>query len=237
MSDFLDLQARIEKLERRATSQRNLIIALFAACAVAATIATTEAQDHSVSFTDATTNNSVTLDANGLVFRDAAGGKRLELKAFSDGDGAVQIFDKSGARRMYLGFNADEAPTLMLDGTDGKPLIEERASSTPDTFYYDSSNNERVTVGLTTEGDGLMRFFGGDGKKLLSVEGSKQPFMRIYDANETERMWWGMTDTGDTGLEMFSPGHNERAYLGIYTDGKSGVAFYDANGAVVSHVP
>ncbi|HVA27698.1 MAG TPA: hypothetical protein VNF68_05930 [Candidatus Baltobacteraceae bacterium] len=235
MSDLLSLQRRIEALERRTTSLRRMLVITLGLFVIAATIATTQAQQKSVTFADSAGHVRVRINADGFHLYDAKGVTQLVLGSSTSNHPVLAYYDGSGAQRMRVGFST--FPYIDMAGPNGKDLIELTADSSPRAMIFDSSNTERLYMGMTSENDPLLRMYSGAGHQTMALEGQDKPFLRFNQGDGTERGYLGVATEGSSMLKLFSTDGTERAYAGEFTDGTSGFASYNASGTATWSSP
>ncbi|HTU71415.1 MAG TPA: hypothetical protein VMF11_13980 [Candidatus Baltobacteraceae bacterium] len=257
MSD-LSFQQRLDALERKTTSLRRMLILMVVLFALAATIATTQAQQKDLTFSDAAGNVRVRIDAQGFHLFDAKGTTQLVLGPSSAETPVLAFYDETGAQRMWVGYHNN--PYIDMAGANGKDLIEIAASDYPSEKIYDSSNTERLYLGMssgngdllrmfakdghevvdlgqTDQEDGLLRMFATTSQQVVSLEGQATPFLQFNQSDGKERGVIGVSGTGGSLLKLFDNNGTERVYAGEYTDGTSGFTNYNATGAVTWRSP
>lgn len=258
MSDF-SFQQRLEALERQATSLRRLLILMIVLFALAATIATTQAQQKDLTFSDSAGNVRVRIDAQGFHLYDAKGTTQLVLGPSATESPVLAFYDETGAQRMWVGYH--NYPYVDMAGANGKDLIEITASDHPNEVIYDSSDTERFYLGMSSGNGDLLRMFAKDGRQVLdlgqtdqgdgllrmfatttsqqvvSLEGQAAPFLQFNQPDGRERGVFGLSGTGGSVFKLFDNNGTERVYAGEYTDGTSGFTNYSAAGVVTWHSP
>lgn len=224
------LDARVEAMERQIRSLKRLLFAALAAVIAAFGAGAAGAAQKSLSFADAQGHTRVKIDAGG-----------------------VQMYDASGKRRMLIGFNSYNKPSLYLEDAHGnyplgayisdkdQPVVRLADAQGKGRAYFgltadaheprlefdDPQENTRLYVGLTTESSGLVRSYTAGGKDQTSLEDDK---ISITDGSGNQRIYLGTSTAGDGILRMYDSGSRERAYAGVYTDGKAGFQTFDASG-------
>ena len=229
-SSFSGVDARLEALERQVRSLKRLLFAAMVGVAAAFGAGAAGAAQHALTFTDAHGHKRVQVDASGF-----------------------QMYDANGHRRILLGFNTSDRPSLYLEDTHGnyplgayisdsdQPVIRIADANgagraylgltadkhEPRLEFDDAHNTQRLFVGLTTESTGLVRTFTSAGKSQTSLEEDK---VWITDADGNNRIYLGTSDTGDGILRMYDSGSRERIYAGVYTDNVAGFEALDTSG-------
>jgi len=186
----MDLEARVQRLERQS---RWLKVILVCVCILAGVVCVVSQLGRLAGRHEIRANRFVVTDANGrsrATFGFTQSGLGLRLLdqndnllaklAVVDGAPRVELLDKEGVRRVNLGLYVDDDPALILHDADGDMRLVMKASEAgPTLTLLDDNKQSRAILGAFMDTD---RY--GDSDPVQRPESS----LRMYDP-DGELLW------------------------------------------------
>ena len=231
---FAQLAARIEALESQTRRLKRLVLAFAVGALCLGTVATSVASQRSISFTGS--NGTVRISAAGFVLLDKSGHKRLTLGFNNANRPGMYLWDTNGIDRLGAYMSKDDTPVVRLTDSNNKDraFFGLTAMEKPRLEFDDTSETERLYVGLTTEDSGLVRTYSKDDKEEIALGNE---LLRIYDDAGTERAYIGLSTENTSMVKLWDAHHTERNFMGEYDDGSAGASSYNSSGTATWSSP
>ncbi len=166
----------------------------------------------------------------------------------------LRFYDSTHVWRVFLGISSTHDSILNLSNGSGHLAAEMLGGKAPRlSLYTGSDENNRANLGVDSAGIPALSLSDSTSHPRVHIDGGDQPFIRLLTGSSIERMYFGLTAQGhalvdlhnhlggsgysvsvNNGayMKLFDGSANERAYLGTYVDGASGLAIYNANHSV-----
>jgi len=143
---------------------------------------------------------AVTRSASPMAFADGKGHTRLRLDS-----GGVHVFDAAGKERILIGFNTQGQPAIHINdkyGTERESLYLDPAQE-PNFVQYDKNQNERAQFYVSnTDGSAQISLDAADGTTRFYVHANDLPYMTFGDKGYNQRAYLGLTTEGSGLLRM-----------------------------------
>ncbi|HEY8320557.1 MAG TPA: hypothetical protein VIG46_02030 [Candidatus Baltobacteraceae bacterium] len=143
---------------------------------------------------------AVTRSASPLAFADGSGHTRLRLDA-----GGVHVFDAAGKERILIGFNTKGQPAIHINdkyGTERESLYLD-STQEPTFALFDKSQNERAQFYVgNDDGSARISLDGADGSTRFYVHANDLPYLTLGDKSYNQRAYLGLTTEGSGLLRM-----------------------------------
>ncbi len=148
---------------------------------------------------------AVTRSASPIAFTDTQGHTRMRLDATG-----VHLFDPAGKERIMIGYNSKGQPAIHINdkyGIERESLYLDQDQE-PILAQYDKSQNTRAQYYVSnTDGSAQIDLQAADGTTRFFVHANDLPYLAFGDK-----------------------GYNQRAYLGLTTEGSGLLRMRDTNG-------
>lgn len=231
---MLNLNDRVEVLERQVRILKRLFFGAIAAfivvSAAAGAFAQQQAAQQAITFADASGKMRVKIDATGVQMYDPQG-KRALLLGFNDsGRPSFYLQDPQGNYKLGAYISNDDQPVIRLADSNDKARAYfglTAQAHMPRIQFLDANEKERLFVGLTTSSTGLVEMETATGTTQTQVSDS---LLNITDDNGAKRVYLGTSTQGDGIFRLYDTQNRERIYAGVYTNGKAGFTAMDASG-------
>jgi len=143
---------------------------------------------------------AVTRSASPLAFADTKGHTRLRLDS-----GGVHVFDAAGKERILIGFNTQGQPAIHINdkyGTERESLYLDPAQQ-PVIAQFDKNENERAEFYVSnTDGSARISLDAADGTSRFYVHANDLPYLTFGDKGYNQRAYLGLTTEGSGLLRM-----------------------------------
>ena len=143
---------------------------------------------------------AVSHTASPMAFTDSAGHTRLRLDA-----GGVHLFDAAGKERILVGFNTKGQPAIHINdkyGTERESLYLD-AEQEPVLAQFDKSENTRAQYYVSnTDQSAQILLEGADGTSRFYVHANDLPYLAFGDKGYNQRAYLGLTTQGSGLLRM-----------------------------------
>jgi hypothetical protein len=248
------LHERLERLERDARrSKRIALVASLALVGVTAIGAGAVASSSQPLVISDASGNRMKITATGLHMIDAHGKERILVGYNTAGLPVIRLEDGNGTP--VSSWTGSNHPIIVFgqEGVTGELWVGLTNTGKAYMRGYDPSGStdiERFYLGLSTSDHPLLQMFDAGHRMVAELQASEKPFIRLSEAG-TERAYFGVSTANDglldldntSGsvnatlqggdspfLELWNSQRQERAFLGVYSNGSAGADFKGSDG-------
>jgi hypothetical protein len=232
---MVDLNGRVEMLERQVRTLKRLFFGAIAAAIVVAGGAgafaqvQAQAQQQAMTWTNAN-GGSVKIDGTGVQMYNSANQRVLLLGFNTSSHPSLYLQDAKGNYRFGAYISDDDQPVIRMGDANDKARIYfglTAQAHMPRIEFLDASENERLFVGLSTSSTGLLSMSTAGGTTQTQVS---DDLINVTDGNGNKRVYLGTSSQGDGIMRLYDSANRERIYAGVYTNGNSGFSAMNAAG-------
>ncbi|MDH2909414.1 MAG: hypothetical protein PXZ07_04780 [Candidatus Eremiobacteraeota bacterium] len=163
----------------------------------------------------------------------------------------LRFYDKANSWRVYLGISTSHDAILNLSNGSGHLAAEMIGGTNPRfSLYTGSTENERASLAVNSGNASVLALNNSTGSNRALLDGGTSPRLTLFTGSGIKRVYLGMSLQGHPVLDLrnhlggkgyaltvndgaymhlYDGSSAERGYFGIYANGTSGVAIYNAD--------